>query len=962
MNALGRKIAAILAAAVFAGLLAAPSLGQDADGGAGIPPARIDAVPVSAGWYRPNKAWVHKDADGVWQMVTDPDYTNDVGADGDSFLIGDELAAAVNVTIPGWDWDTSERRLELVDDWKYVDEFLDPQDISTIRVYASAVDKYGVPSLDGINRSGTDVTDRFDISVTGTVVKASAKDNYLQELRTRTSAMQFSMLVPFKVSFDLEESLRKDEDAIQPMAGLDHDNTCYYDPWIELKNMGGMRWHEIGYMETNEPSICIVRPRFTKKVLASESEGGDGTSIDGRQVLPGQTVSYLLKLELTWVSNRDPEKLEIVDEYDERVVPDKDSLELLTGWKVFDSYQRIPQDAYTVEWDDAAHKFTVSMDREWMADNENIGGTTNNIEVHFDAKVADDDATDTVIGNRGWLLLDNHIQESNEVTNKPTDPEPVKQDTQSDPSVDIDGKTVLLGDSLHYRVTIDADDLTDQAYPVRRLGIIDDYDEEHLTLDESSIVVVDENLMDVTSRFNIQVKDGVVYAFLKTVDTTLPDGTVLKGDPQPADLAEYAARELEPTMDPGIDQSMLGSNYQLVMGMTVTSIGDGGQVENTATQITNHRRAVSNTVTNTLTEINPYKDVTVEVGADSADGMSIYKRQTFLYQLNSSTLPANRAYPYVSQWRIRDDYDEDGDEYTGQWAVYAAEDLHGADGAVLAAKGDRIAGSNFDTKAFGGELFTMAIADGEFTIDATQRYLDLVSADGAHAQAWRAYVQFTRTKAGEWSNTFTEAITGTERPSNEVTTTTPDTAPSIDIEKFDEKSGPDEGDRDDVKDALEIGRDGTRIVFRITNTGDVPLTSLKLIDETIAGDGTVTGIEYPDGWATLVLDPGESVDVTGTLDGVTDIHTDRAVVEGAPVVECVPKDDDPFDDKPAKPVEPGTVCTDTPVSSEPDDWSGYLRRELPQTGVSTAGLVAVGSMIAVIGACLLWLRRRAADD
>lgn len=961
MNALGRKIAAILAAAVFAGLLAAPSLGQDADDGTGIPPSRIEAVPVDTAWYNPNKAWIRKGDDGVWQMVTDPDHTNGVGADRASFLIGDELAAAVNVTIPDWDWDARERRLELVDDWKYVDEFLDLQDISTIRVYAAAVDKYDAPSLDGINRSGTDVTDRFDITVTGTVVKASAKDDYLRELRTRTVAMQFSMLVPFKVSFDLEESLRKDEHAIQPTSD-GTDNTCHYDPWITLKNTGGMRWHEVAYMETNEPYICIVRPRFTKDVLASESEGGDGSSIDGKQVLPGQTVSYRLNLQLSWVDDRDPEKLEIVDEYDERVAPDKDSLELFTGWEAYDTYRRIPEDAYTIEWDDAAHKFTVSMDREWMADNNNLGGKTNNIEVHFDAKVADDAATDTVIGNRGWLLLDNHIQESNEVTNKPTDPEPVKQDTQSDPSVNIDGKTVLLGDNLLYRVTIDADDLTDQAYPVRRLGIIDDYDEEHLTLNESGIVVVDENLMDVTSRFNIQVRDGVVYAFLKTVDTTLPDGTVLKGDPQPADLAEYAERELEPTMDPGIDQSMLGSNYQLVMGMTVTSIGDGERVENTATQVTNHRRAVSNTVTNTLTEINPYKDVTVEVGADSADGMSIYKRQTFLYQLNSSTLPSNRAYPYVSQWRIRDDYDEDGDEYTGQWAVYAAEDLHGADGAVLAAKGDRIAGSNFDSTAFGGELFTMAIADGEFTIDATRRYLDLVSADGAHAQAWRAYVQFTRTKAGEWSNTFAEDISGTERPSNEVTTTTPDTAPSIGIEKFDEKSGPEQGDRDDVKDALEIGRDGTRIVFRITNTGDTPLTSLKLIDETIAGDGTVTGLEYPDGWATLVLGPGESVDVTGTLDGVTDIHTDRAVVEGSPVVECIPKDDDPFDDKPAKPVEPGTVCTDTPVSSEPDDWSGYMRRELPQTGVSTAGLVAVGSMIAVIGACLLWLRRRAADD
>lgn len=37
-------------------------------------------------------------------------------------------------------------------------------------------------------------------------------------------------------------------------------------------------------------------------------------------------------------------------------------------------------------------------------------------------------------------------------------------------------------------------------------------------------------------------------------------------------------------------------------------------------------------------------------------------------------------------------------------------------------------------------------------------------------------------------------------------------------------------------------------------------------------------LQYPDDWDTLVLKPGDIVDVQGTLRGVSDVHTDRASV------------------------------------------------------------------------------------
>lgn len=67
----------------------------------------------------------------------------------------------------------------------------------------------------------------------------------------------------------------------------------------------------------------------------------------------------------------------------------------------------------------------------------------------------------------------------------------------------------------------------------------------------------------------------------------------------------------------------------------------------------------------------------------------------------------------------------------GLWAVYAARDLH-KDGAVITAKGDKLAGSGFDSEKFGGDLFTLDYKDGTAVITATDAYRALVSADVEH--------------------------------------------------------------------------------------------------------------------------------------------------------------------------------------------------------------------------------------
>jgi hypothetical protein len=140
-------------------------------------------------------------------------------------------------------------------------------------------------------------------------------------------------------------------------------------------------------------------------------------------------------------------------------------------------------------------------------------------------------------------------------------------------------------------------------------------------------------------------------------------------------------------------------------------------------------------------------------------------------------------------------------------------------------------------------------------------------------------------------------------------------APSIDIEKADSKApeagegnhkdkpnnaGANDHDTDDTAKELEENK-VTEIFFKTTNNGTEPLTHLKIVDKTIAGKVNVKNIkltykEKPlkvnkDGELTtedgklLVLNPGETIEGKGTLEGLAagDVHGDNVTVEGSGV-------------------------------------------------------------------------------
>jgi len=911
----------------------------------------------------PDKSWIKQNADGSWAAVIDPDETNATGADQHRFLDGNRVASVVNGTVSAHLID-APTAFELTDDWAKADYIFDADDVSAVRVYMADAQSDRASSVYDIANKGTDVTSQFDITIEGTKAVATMKNEYLKGLQGLEHHRQYSMLVPGTINFANgggAEQVRKDAGR-EPGAEVDFCTVPGTD--AKLTNAGSqtVNGHNV---PTNEPWICGYVPPVVKDVVSEASQGGEQESVDGKIVFPGQKVEYQLTTQPKLPGNLAyrVEHVAVTDSYDEHLVVDKQTLEVVD----LSTGKSVSKKQYTTQWDDGAHMFTLTFSDAYVNANWH-NGQNPRIMVRFEGTVSKDAPADTKVDNQWLLTLNNMLTPSNKVFNVPPDITPDKQDTQQDPTVNIDGKTALLGDRIYYRIGLDLKnvDQNNLAYRVQRAGIVDDYDDEYLTADEHGVEVLDEAGKDVTDRFNVQFADGVAYVFARTVDTEIAaTGETLKGDPQPEDLKEYADRKLDPLKDAYIDQSLLGQKYQVVLPMTVTKVQDGYTVVNKAVQVTNDRRDETNVVSNPLKEINPSKDVVVNMGDESANGKSIYLNSTFLYQLDSSILPADRAYQQVSDWKIADKLDTTHDRYTGQWAVYATRDLKDGD-TVLAAKGERIAGTGVDSERFGGDLFTTVQAgDGTVTVTATQRYLDLVSAANAEA-GFRAYIQCTRIAVGDRIvNRFTETLNGQDRPSNEVWTRTPDQTPSIDVEKYDIQSGEQAGDRDDPKQALKMDGADQEIGIKITNTGKVDLAKLTLTDALLAGSGELKDIEYPKDWDTLVLKPGQSVTLKAMLKGVkaSDKHTDRVSVTGTPVVECPVVDDDPFDDKPG--TRPEGPCYDTSVHDS-DDWNGY-RVQNPVAALATtgAGITALAVIILASvagGVTLAVLARRRADS
>lgn len=168
----------------------------------------------------------------------------------------------------------------------------------------------------------------------------------------------------------------------------------------------------------------------------------------------------------------------------------------------------------------------------------------------------------------------------------------------------------------------------------------------------------------------------------------------------------------------------------------------------------------SNVVVNHVPELKVQKRVYNKLGdGQNLDGKLIKLGDKFYYFLDGAKLPANRG-EVLKEYRFFDDFDQKGDEFTGEYKALAGVDIKLKDGTVIKAGTDlsQYAELKYDK------------AKGIVEISMKQEFLDKV--DNASEFDVDAAVQMKRISAGTFENTYKNVVNGHELVSNTVKTST----------------------------------------------------------------------------------------------------------------------------------------------------------------------------------------------
>lgn len=324
----------------------------------------------------------------------------------------------------------------------------------------------------------------------------------------------------------------------------------------------------------------------------------------------------------------------------------------------------------------------------------------------------------------------------------------------------IDNKNVLAGSMNYYNLTWDLDqykgDKSSAETIAKGFFYVDDYPEEALDANLDLVKIKDANDREVTGITVKNVKD------ISELDPHIQDllkkaGIKPKGAFQ-LFLADNPQSFYDTYVSKGIDLTIISPmRVKDEMGKI------GGKYENKVYQIDFGNGYESNVVVNNVPKVDPKKDVTFTLDStdnSSADGQTIGLKKIFNYRLVGGLIPDNHSNE-LFEYNFYDDYDQTGDQYTGQYKVFAKVDFTLKDGKVIKA---------------GTELtqYTTSEVDevkGAIAIKFNEDFLRSVSIDSAF-QA-ESYIQMNRIAVGTFENTYINTVNGVTYTSNTVKTTTP---------------------------------------------------------------------------------------------------------------------------------------------------------------------------------------------
>lgn len=585
----------------------------------------------------------------------------------------------------------------------YPDQSKMANHVANIGIYDdySASDKYVTLLGADVTENGKNVTSEYNFVRSNGLIVATRKDP------TKAPNNAVTILVPhFKINADAPAN-------------------------FVLSNVGGAIINN-DKVPTPPANVTTWRDTPEKDVEVGVVEGDSSATANGMTVVKGTTITYPLSAK-DLPANRETT---VTKEVRHDKLPDGVQY---TGYKAYlkqaDGTQKDVSNFYnvTVNGQDITVTGTQALFDYY---NANKSAALVRPVVDLYGTVTKDGAT---LVNKYTLTTNDDTDDSNEVTIYTPTITPTKE-VHNITGADINGKNIARGDLVKYTIYMDLTNLKNVAATkdqlAKGISVWDAYDKSRVRIDPSDVHI-----------FSPDGKTDLGNLFKITSDSVTGKLTIQTNSDVLALLKQYGGYKLP---------------IQIVGHVLKDVTGD---LSNTAFQDTFGEVVQTNTVINHIPQMNPSKDVVVNVGNQkSLDGKTIKLGDVFDYKLKSSERSANYG-GSTSEWSIKDTL-SDKDDYTGQYQVYATHDFVLSDGTTIE-KGTDIT-----------EYFTSVYnpTNNQVQIKAKNAYLDIINSDAnkANAMGWVAYVQCKRVGTGTVFNVFQESYNNETINSNVVKTTTPE--------------------------------------------------------------------------------------------------------------------------------------------------------------------------------------------
>ena len=496
---------------------------------------------------------------------------------------------------------------------------------------------------------------------------------------------------------------------------------------------------------------------FAQPQINKEIKNEDGVDIDRTLVAKQSVVKFELKTEALTAGRPRTTSFVLVDP-------------LPTGYQFDLEATKAASKGFETSYDKASHTVTFKATEETLATyNADLTKPVETLYPTVVGRVLNDGATYT--NNFTLTVNDAYGVKSNIVRvttpGKPNDPDnpnnnyikPLKVNKNKQ-GVNIDGKEVLAGSTNYYELTWDLDqykgDKSSKEAIQNGFYYVDDYPEEALTLHPELVKIRDleGNLVpgiSVQQYDSLEAAPKKVQELLKKANITVKGAFQLFSADNPAEFYKnYVAA---------------GKSLLITDPMTVKpEFGQtGGKYENKAYQIDFGNGYATEVVVNNVPKITPKKDVTISMdpSSDNIDGQTIPLNQYFNYRLIGGLIPQNHSED-LNDYSFVDDYDQKGDQYTGNYKVLAKVDIRLKDGRVIKAGTDLTAETQVEHDKDKGMI----------TIRFKEEFLQEIQLDSPF-QA-ETYIQMKRIAVGTFENTYVNTVNKVAYASNTVRTTTPE--------------------------------------------------------------------------------------------------------------------------------------------------------------------------------------------